>query len=66
MATPSLIRAKSLPPPSDLSLTSPNLVSCRCASPTGIFRRRDKPITTATTTPCASLLILSSSLALPL
>ncbi|KAF3570078.1 hypothetical protein F2Q69_00061683 [Brassica cretica] len=54
MATPSLIRAKSLPPPSDLSLTSPNLVSRRRASPTGIFRRRDRPITTATTTPTAS------------
>ncbi|CAN6892900.1 unnamed protein product, partial [Brassica oleracea] len=39
MTTPSLIRAKSLPPPSDLSLTSPNLVSRRRASPTRIFRR---------------------------
>ena len=39
MATPSLIRAKSLPPPSDISLTSPNLISRCRASPTGIFRR---------------------------
>ncbi|CAN6904082.1 unnamed protein product, partial [Brassica oleracea] len=59
MATPSLIRAKSLPPPSDLSLTSPNLVSRHRASPTGIFRRRDRPITTATTTPCALRLCFS-------
>ncbi|KAF2606398.1 hypothetical protein F2Q68_00045224 [Brassica cretica] len=64
MATPSLIRAKSLPPPSDLSLTSPNLVSCRRASPTGIFRRRDRPVTTATTTPCALCLCFSPVLIL--
>ncbi|KAH0874304.1 hypothetical protein HID58_071666, partial [Brassica napus] len=64
MATPSLIRAKSLPPPSDLSLTSPNLVSRRRASPTGIFRRRDRPITTASTTPCALCLCFSPVLIL--
>ncbi|KAL0703934.1 hypothetical protein Bca4012_070359 [Brassica carinata] len=64
MATPSLIRAKSLPPPSDLSLTSPTLVSRRRASPTGIFRRRDRPITTATTTPCALRLCFSPVLIL--
>ncbi|CAN6931250.1 unnamed protein product, partial [Brassica oleracea] len=64
MAMPSLIRAKSLPPPSDLSLTSPNLVSRRRASPTGLFRRRDRPITTATTTPCALCLCFSSVLIL--
>ncbi|KAH0882469.1 hypothetical protein HID58_058565 [Brassica napus] len=64
MATPSLIRAKSLPLPSDLSLISPNLVSHRRASPTGIFQRRDRPITTATTMPCALRLCFSPVLIL--
>ncbi|CAF1808007.1 unnamed protein product [Brassica oleracea var. botrytis] len=64
MATPSLIQAKSLPLPSDLSLTSPNLVSRRRASPTIMFRRRDRPITTVTTMPCALRLCFSPVLIL--
>ncbi|KAJ4896683.1 Uncharacterized protein Rs2_23477 [Raphanus sativus] len=66
MTTPSLTRAKSHPPPSDLSLTSPTLASRRRASPTGvpIFHRRGRPVTTATTTPCALRLCYSPALIL--
>lgn len=50
MATPSRIRTKTLPPPSDLSFISPTLVTRRHTSPTDvlIFHRRGRSVITTT------------------